>query len=67
MKRAIVTLASLITLAFTGAGCFGGPSNADVAAKNISTEAEQFRVRSPSSARPGLVNTPRAIWDCQTT
>lgn len=39
-----VLAASLLVLAIGGAGCFGGPSNADVASKNLSTEAEQFKV-----------------------
>lgn len=46
--RKYLTLGLLaLTLAVTalgGTGCMGGPSDADVAAKNISTEAEQFRV-----------------------
>lgn len=42
-KFAVLT-ASLLAIGFGGAGCFGGPSNADVASKNLSTEAEQFKV-----------------------
>jgi len=43
VKR-IALILMLLAIAASGAGCFGGPSDADVAAKNISTEAEQFRV-----------------------
>ena len=43
MRRALLVI-MLLAIGVSGAGCFGGPSDADVAAKNISTEAEQFRV-----------------------
>lgn len=44
MKRSLTMLALLAFITVGATGCFGGPSNADVAAKNLSTEAEQFHV-----------------------
>lgn len=34
----------VLGLSLTGTACFGGPSDADVASKNLSTAAEQFEV-----------------------
>ena len=44
MRKYILLALTLVVMAFGSTGCRGGPSNADVASKNLSTEAEQFKV-----------------------
>lgn len=44
LRNSLAAVATFCVIAVTASGCFGGPSDADVAAKNLSTAAEQFEV-----------------------
>lgn len=44
MKKVLTALAALIVAPLLLTGCFGGPSDAEVASKNLSTAADQFEI-----------------------
>lgn len=44
MTKLLIIAGALVALAFASTGCLDGPSDADVAAKNLSKAAEQFEV-----------------------